>query len=121
MGELEKEKEKKPKMKRNRCGTCTGCKMTDGCGKCSTCLKDYPHLCAARRCSEPIFTEVVERPRGESQSSASKGRRCQECDGCKADLAVSATRARRRQTCARSGSPLIFSPPPPKVKAPKTK
>ena len=24
-------------------------------------------------------------PRGESQSSASKGRRCQECDGCKAD------------------------------------
>jgi len=83
--ELEKEKEKKPKMKRNRCGTCAGCKMTDGCGKCSTCLKDYPHLCAARRCSEPIFTEVVERPRGESQSSASKGRRCQECDGCKAD------------------------------------
>ena len=27
--ELEKEKEKKPKMKRNRCGTCAGCKMTD--------------------------------------------------------------------------------------------
>jgi len=83
--EVEKEKEKKPKMKRTRCGTCTGCKMTDGCGKCSTCLKDYPHLCAARRCSEPIFTEIAERPKSESRSSGSIGRRCQECEGCKAD------------------------------------
>ena len=75
-----------------------------GCGKCSTCLKDYPHLCAARRCSEPIFTEIAERvnpihigfihlqlicllwqPKSESRSSGSIGRRCQECDGCKAD------------------------------------
>ena len=35
--------------------------LHQGCGKCSTCLKDYPHLCAARRCSEPIFTEIVEK------------------------------------------------------------
>ena len=35
--------------------------LYQGCGKCSTCLKDYPHLCAARRCSEPIFTEIVEK------------------------------------------------------------
>ena len=36
--EVEKEKEKKPKMKRNRCGTCSGCKMTDvSCKKNTIC------------------------------------------------------------------------------------
>ena len=38
--EVEKEKEKKPKMKRNRCGTCPGCKMTDVSCK----LKKEHHL-----------------------------------------------------------------------------
>ena len=40
--ELEKEKEKKPKMKRNRCGTCAGCKMTD--------VSHNSHILLTRQC-----------------------------------------------------------------------
>lgn len=90
--ELEAAKEKKPKTKRSRCGVCEACKMQDGCGKCATCLKNYPHLCPGRRCTNPIITEVVEKEKNEDQPghgatvpTAPRGRRCQECDGCKAD------------------------------------
>ena len=82
---LEEEK-KKPKMKKSRCGVCEGCKMTDGCGQCPTCLKGFMHLCRARHCKDPVETEVI--PRGERQEfkpSEARGRRCNECDGCKAD------------------------------------
>ena len=45
--ELEKEKEKKPKMKRNRCGTCAGCKMTD--------VSHNFHILLTRQCFDKSY------------------------------------------------------------------
>jgi len=88
---------KKPKMKRIRCGECTGC-MSDPCGLCATCQK-APHLCKTRWCTNATMREVVKRERiprtpGMKQKSSSskyqKGcnprryKRCGECNGCKA-------------------------------------
>ena len=87
---------KKPKMKRIRCGECTGC-MSDPCGLCAVCQKT-PQLCKTRWCTNATMREVVKReklPRtpGMKQQSSSKYqkgcnprryKRCGECNGCKA-------------------------------------
>eukprot|EP00090_Calanus_glacialis_P005912 TRINITY_DN14623_c0_g1_i1.p1 TRINITY_DN14623_c0_g1~~TRINITY_DN14623_c0_g1_i1.p1 ORF type:complete len:1245 (-),score=218.85 TRINITY_DN14623_c0_g1_i1:73-3807(-) len=90
----ENETPKGPKMKRIRCGECTGC-MSDPCGLCSICQK-APQLCKTKRCTNATMREVVKRekiPRtpgsGKSKSTWVKGsnprrfKRCGDCKGCK--------------------------------------
>ena len=96
--------------------------LHQGCGKCSTCLKDYPHLCAARRCSEPIFTEIVEKvsssfvliclqldflfhsPRESHRAVVPREGDAKSAMDAKPIPAAPATPARGLQTCARKES-----------------
>eukprot|EP00092_Neocalanus_flemingeri_P014776 GFUD01015946.1.p1 GENE.GFUD01015946.1~~GFUD01015946.1.p1 ORF type:complete len:1168 (+),score=214.68 GFUD01015946.1:221-3505(+) len=84
---------KKPKMKRIRCGECTGC-MSDPCGLCSICQK-APQLCKTRWCTNATMREVVKRekiPRTpktpktkgvyQKGSNPRRFKRCGTCKGC---------------------------------------
>jgi len=89
----EKDTVKKPKMKRIRCGECTGC-MSDPCGLCAICQKS-PQLCKSKYCTNATLREVVKRektprtPSSKTKSVYQKGnnprrfKKCGECNGCR--------------------------------------
>jgi len=59
--------ETKPKLKRKRCGSCPGCKVTENCGICRNCIKKTSQRCTARDC------HVLK---------SEKSQRCGKCKGC---------------------------------------